>query len=276
MRKSFNAEEYMYNLKLKLSGGDFNQKNLEFDNNSNFAQFIQKEKDYLKNQTININQNLKNKNSSVNFQEAIYKDSATVNFYASSAQQFNTNLNEEFSLRNTNENNNNNNIEKFNKENLEIKNINVTENNLEKPSNYLSEKINDNNFDSIDKFKSEKESGQRTFNVNMNSTNSPKMFSSSQLNSNNYKNFNSGNLNEINKNPSSFNIASSKNTTPTNINQDNKPKKSIFCYLFIFFYYIFLIFLETIFDDIDEIGSLDDLLPGNKESKRSKNDEFDF
>ena len=27
MRKSFNADEYMYNLKLKMSGGDFNQKN---------------------------------------------------------------------------------------------------------------------------------------------------------------------------------------------------------------------------------------------------------
>ena len=96
MRKSFNADEYMYNLKLKMSGGDFNQKNqnLEFDNNSNFAQFIQKEKEFIKNQNQTVNmQNLQNTNTSVNFRQENIQKESTVNFYAASAQQFNPNNN---------------------------------------------------------------------------------------------------------------------------------------------------------------------------------------
>ncbi len=57
MRKSFNAEEYIYNLKLKMGSGDLASKNdLEF--NTNFSQFITKEKEYLKNQSkLNFNSN---------------------------------------------------------------------------------------------------------------------------------------------------------------------------------------------------------------------------
>jgi hypothetical protein len=297
MRKSFNAEEYMYNLKLKLSGGDFNKKNLQFDENSNFAQFIQKEKEYLKNQTMNMQfQNLKNTNTSLNFQETISKDKdgATVNFYAS-ALQFNSNnidnndnnnkyndlnsninLKQEFSLRNNYEDNNN--TEKLiqEKEN-DVKNIKENFNFYsDKSNNIMNDKDNNNhnnnnsnnnlykevnlipdanNFNIDNKL--EKESGQKTFNVNMkasNNLNTPKMFSSSQLNNNsNNSNFNIGNFNDFNKNTSSFNIGSTKNqnqnsSTNTNltqinnhnIGQENKQKKSKFLFSNLFLYFFFI------------------------------------
>jgi len=51
LRKSFNAEEYIYNLKLKMGSSDYNPKIFENESNSNFAQFLAKEKEYLKSQS---------------------------------------------------------------------------------------------------------------------------------------------------------------------------------------------------------------------------------
>lgn len=94
VRKSFNADEYMQNLKLKLGKGDYNMKNLEISDISNFAQFIQKEKEYLKNQSnLKSNVNTKNEFETIHNQHmrSFTNPNVSVNIY----ETISANLNKE-------------------------------------------------------------------------------------------------------------------------------------------------------------------------------------
>lgn len=77
LRKSFNAEEYIYNLKLKMGSSDYNPKRFEHESNNNFAQFLAKEKEYLKNQSkgnSHLESNLNNFNQNIVNQQNIFEN----------------------------------------------------------------------------------------------------------------------------------------------------------------------------------------------------------
>lgn len=268
MRKSFNAEEYMYNLKLKLGSGDLASKN-DFEANSNFAQFIAKEKEYLKSQSklnsnsnTNLNNNnlnikneleslhnqqqhlksVSNPNVSMNIYETISanmnKDnyhpygSSQNNFFQSSTGNLNANSNA-YLHGNTAGNfdaeaNLNLNINSKNDNNVKL----ISENN----DDFKSFSKDPKEFDLVHK----QEEKINAFSNLAANTISPKsgMFTSSQLNSGNNSNSNNfftnknNNNNNYNKNISS-NFDNMSNPVGGNANNQNKKSNKFYFFLFL-------------------------------------------
>jgi hypothetical protein len=237
MRKSFNAEEYMYNLKLKM-GSDYLASKSDLGYNSNFAKFIAKEKDYLKSQSnlnLNSNTNLnsnKNEFDSINYQNirSINNPNVSMNIYDTISANFNKeNLgfggsqNNFFqsSTRNLNANVNSNNIaiEDENSRNDNMKVISENKNVFKSFSKDPKE------FDLLNK----QDEKINAFSIIADAANSisPKtsMFTSSHLNSGNNINNNNFFTNNINCN------SNNKSSNPLG-NADQNKKSNNFFYFY--------------------------------------------
>ena len=234
-RKSFNADEYMYNMKLKLGNGDYNSKNFEYENNSNFNQFLQKEKEYLKslnNKPNNFSSTNNNEFISKNHMKTISNPNASLNIYETmpitnfgkenlSQNNYFQNSQQNFNLSNQNNFNTNKNLEN------NLNNV-LSENKIEfKSFSKDPMDFNENNQNEINKLIKENEIKKNNENFNsINSNNSiskenknfPKnnLFTSSQLLSNNFNN------KITNLNSPKIGVQSPTDNSKKNIYSDNK------------------------------------------------------
>lgn len=262
MRKSFNAEEYMFNLKLKLSSGEMAAK-ADFDSNSNFAQFIAKEKEYLKSQSkLNSNKNeydsinnlqqlksISNPNISMNIYETISanfnKENLTGftnsqnNFFQNSTGNLNSNINNNNNNNNFNFNQNKNNC--INNEinaNSKNDNLKVISENKDEFKSFAKEQ---NEFDKLMQKTEEKSNAFGNIDITANTVSQKSgMFTSSQINSGNNNNlFNNNNVNVISN--------LSKNiVNPAGNANHNKKSKILFILktlIFIFLLFFFCVIL---------------------------------
>lgn len=240
VRKSFNAEEYMYNLKLKLGSGDYASKN-DFEANSNFAQFIAKEKEYLKTQSklnSNSNTNINNINIKKDLEsiqspqlKTISNPNVSMNIY----ETISANINKENYAFGGSQNN----FFQSSSANLNpYSNTNIINDNGERNNNSRNDNVkliseNKDEFKSFSKDPKEIDSlfkPEEKVNAFSNlaaNTISPKsgMFTSSQLNSG--KNSNSNNFFSSNNNNLGKNVSNNFNITPNPIvNVASQAKKS--------------------------------------------------
>ncbi len=222
VRKSFNAEEYMYNLKLKLGSGEINSnKNLEF--NANFANFLAKEKEFIKSQS-KLNTITNNNFNSFNIKSDL--GSNNDNFNVGNQTGLSNNY-ETFSVKmNKNNIGNSNNFFQISETNLNANNLTPSMNNFGNENNKNDIKINNENKDQIKGFSNnlsdignERNEKLNSYNNTMIKNNLPStgMFTSSQLSANN-----SGN-NFLNNNKNNF---SNNLTGNSNSNQNKKSNNS--------------------------------------------------